>query len=781
MSSVSGSFDLDRRAALKLLASGGTALALASCGKPAEEIVPYVATTLPFAGYGRGVLAISVDGRPIKIEGNPRHPASLGATDAFAEAEIMALYDPDRSQALRHQDDVSTWNAFSATLYAQIEKEKARRGAGLRIVSGRITSPTLLRQIDDLLKQYPEARWYSYEPLSDDAALDGSVMAYGRRLTALPRIADASVLLTLDADLLGPGPQQIANANAFAQRRRLRSQPFLRLYAVEPDWSLTGAAADHRLALHPALVRNLALAIAAEMQGGSAPDLPREAARFAKICVADLKANAGRALICVGRRQPREVHALVHWLNAQLKAPVDLIASVAGDSLGDAQSLQAFARGLDEGRVETLLILGANPAYDAPADLRLHDKIGKVAFAAQLGLYDDETAALCQWHLPQAHALESWSDLRAFDGTASIVQPLIRPLYDTRSAHDVLAFMAGTVAPSAYDLVRETWQSQAPGEGFGAWWKQALHDGVIAGTRAEPVAVGAPKRPDVKPATAPAGMALLLAPDPSVWDGRFANNAWLQECPRPFTKDVWGNGIGLSPADAARRKIADGETVELVRDGIVLRGPARITCGRVGHGNLLKTMHLCPAARPKPPRNEGNLEVQRLNTAAVPMEQSRTAADFRRMQSKLLNEQDGRRTFAVIMSKGDEVLSTIDAFAKQERISAAQITAIGALSDVVLRYFDWERKDYRDIPVHEQVEVASLIGDVALDPQGEPVIHIHLVVGRKDGTALAGHLGEAHVRPTLEVIVDEQPSYLQKTSDPETGLALINAKEPRHA
>jgi molybdopterin-containing oxidoreductase family iron-sulfur binding subunit len=594
MSSVSGSFDLDRRAALKLLASGGTALALASCGKPAEEIVPYVdmperlvpgepmkfATTLPFAGYGRGVLAISVDGRPIKIEGNPRHPASLGATDAFAEAEIMALYDPDRSQALRHQDDVSTWNAFSATLYAQIEKEKARRGAGLRIVSGRITSPTLLRQIDDLLKQYPEARWYSYEPLSDDAALDGSVMAYGRRLTALPRIADASVLLTLDADLLGPGPQQIANANAFAQRRRLRSQPFLRLYAVEPDWSLTGAAADHRLALHPALVRNLALAIAAEMQGGSAPDLPREAARFAKICVADLKANAGRALICVGRRQPREVHALVHWLNAQLKAPVDLIASVAGDSLGDAQSLQAFARGLDEGRVETLLILGANPAYDAPADLRLHDKIGKVAFAAQLGLYDDETAALCQWHLPQAHALESWSDLRAFDGTASIVQPLIRPLYDTRSAHDVLAFMAGTVAPSAYDLVRETWQSQAPGEGFGAWWKQALHDGVIAGTRAEPVAVGAPKRPDVKPATAPAGMALLLAPDPSVWDGRFANNAWLQECPRPFTKDVWGNGIGLSPADAARRKIADGETVELVRDGIVLRGPARIRAGQ---------------------------------------------------------------------------------------------------------------------------------------------------------------------------------------------------------
>ena len=596
MSPMNGSLDLDRRAALKLLASG-MALTLASCGKPHEEIVPYVdmpervlpgepmkfATTLPFAGYGRGVLAISVDGRPIKIEGNPRHPASLGATDVFAEAEIMALYDPDRSQAPRHRDDISTWDAFAAALFAQMEQQTTRRGAGLRILTGRVTSPTLLRQIGDLLKQYPEARWYAYEPISDDAARDGSVMAYGRRLTALPRIADASVLLALDADLLGPGPQQIAHAKAFAHRRQRQSQPFLRLYAVEPDWSLTGANADHRLALRPELIGNVALALAAELEGGRAPDLPQEAARFAKICATDLKANGGRALIRVGRRQPPEVHALAHWLNAQLNAPIDLIAPVDGSPLGDAQALQALARDLDQGRVETLLILGANPAYDAPADLRIRDKIGNVAFAAHLGLYDDETAALCQWHLPQAHALESWSDLRAVDGTASLVQPLIRPLYDTRTAHDVLGLMAGTVAPSAYDLVRQTWRSHAPGGAFDSWWKQALHDGVIANTGAELVTAGAPKRPDVKPATAPKGMALVFAADPSVWDGRFANNAWLQECPRPFTKDVWGNGVALSPADAARLKIADGESVELRQDATVLRAPARIRAGQA-HG-----------------------------------------------------------------------------------------------------------------------------------------------------------------------------------------------------
>ncbi len=600
-------FDIDRRAAIKMLGTGGLALTLASCGRPPEEIVPYVemperlvpgvplkfATALPFAGYGRGVLATSIDGRPIKIDGNPRHPASLGATDVFAEAAIMDLYDPDRSQAPRNKDTFSTWDAFALVLHRQMEAEKTRGGAGLRIVSGRITSPTLLRQINGLLKAFPQARWYSYEAVSDDNAVAGSVMAHGKRLAAIPRIGDAAVVLALDADPLGPGLQQIAQARAFSRRRRRReADPFIRLYTVEPEWTLTGANSDHRLALHPHEIKNFASAVAAALTGGSAPELPREAEHFAKTVAADLKAHRGKALITVGRRQPPEVHALAHWLNGELKAPVDLIAPVDGNPLSDAQGLQALSDDLDGGRVETLIVLEANPAYDTPAHLGLKDKIAKVGFSAHLGLHNDETAQACTWHLPASHALESWSDLRSFDGTASIVQPLILPLYDSRSAHDILDFMGGTVAPSAYDLVRETWKAQSPGGDFDRWWKQTLSAGVVAASAAKPETAPAPKRPDIATGKSAPGLVLMMAADPAMWDGRYANNAWLQECPHPFTKDVWGNGIHLSPADAAHRHILDGDVVEVGHDGTTLRGPARIRHGQadgvigvtLGHG-----------------------------------------------------------------------------------------------------------------------------------------------------------------------------------------------------
>ncbi|HVZ54973.1 MAG TPA: 4Fe-4S ferredoxin, partial [Pseudolabrys sp.] len=324
---MNGPRDFDRRTALKFLA-GGIALPLAGCGKPAEEIVPYVdmpegllpgepmkfATTLALGGYGRGALVSTIDGRPIKVEGNPRHPASLGATDVFAEADILSLYDPDRSQAPRHRDDVATWDAFALALRGEMQRATARQGAGLALLTERVTSPTLRRQIGDLLKQYPQARWYVHEPVSDDFAVRGSTMAFGRPLSALPRIADAALIVAIDADFLGAGPRQIADARAFAQRRQRAVAPFLRLYAVEPDWSLTGANADHRLALHPGLLRNLALAIAAHLQGESPPDLPEGAAQLAKAAAADLEANHGRAIVMVGERQPPELHALAHWL-----------------------------------------------------------------------------------------------------------------------------------------------------------------------------------------------------------------------------------------------------------------------------------------------------------------------------------------------------------------------------------------------------------------------------------------------------------------------------------
>ncbi len=585
--------DVDRRAALKLLASSA-ALGLASCGKPTEHIVPYVdqpervvpgiplrfATTLQLAGYGRGVIVTSVEGRPTKIEGNPRHPASLGATDVFAEAAVLSLYDPDRSKTVRGRTNVESWDAFASALRAQMEKEKAREGAGLRLLSGRLTSPTLVRQRDALLKQFPQARWYQYEPVSRDAETAGAALAYGRPLLALPRIAEARVILALDSDWLGPGPQQIAWARGFAEARRKTSDAnaFLRLYVAESAWSVTGANADHRLPLRPELIGNLATVVAARLRGDTpSVELSPEAADFAAAAADDLRARRGRALVLPGPTQRPEVHAICHWINHTLHAPIDLIETI--DAQPDQRgALRSLADELGGGKVETLLVLDANPAYDASPSLGLSESIRKVGFSAHLGGYDDETGSICGWHLPLSHALETWSDLRAPDGAASIVQPLIHPLYDTRSIHDVVAMIGGALSPSSYDLVRETWRDAAAGV-FEAWWRQTLHDGVVPNSRAQP-ARAEPKWVDVAPLRAPQSAVLRLCPDTAVWDGRYANNAWLQECPRPLSKQVWGNSLALSPADAARLQCTSGDLVELRRADKVAQLPVHIEAGQ---------------------------------------------------------------------------------------------------------------------------------------------------------------------------------------------------------
>ena len=582
--------DINRRAALKLL-GGGLALSLTSCGKPAEEIVPYVdqpermvpgvalrfATTLDLSGYGRGALVTSVEGRPIKIEGNPRHPASLGATDVFAEADVLGLYDPDRSKAVRGKTNAKSWEDFTDALRAQMDKERQRGGAGLRIVSGRVTSPTLARQREALLTAYPRARWIGYEPVSDENERKGAELAFGRSLVSLPRLKDASVVIALDSDFLGPGPAQIVNARGFADARNASSYPekFLRLYAVESSTSATGANADHRLALRPELISHAVIAISAYLNGETPPPLPGHAARFVEAAAADLKAKQGRALVLVGTSQPPEIHALAHWINSTLDAPVDLIEPV--DDI-DNKALQALAADIRNGAAETLLILDANPAYDAPPQFGFGETIRKLPFSAHLGLHGNETAALCHWHLPLSHTLESWSDRRAINGTASVVQPLIRPLYDTRTAHEVLAMLGGALTPSSYEIVRATWQPKG-GNDFEGWWRKALHDGVIANTHSAPV-VAEPQRVEVS-APAPAqSMTLKVTPDVSVWDGRFANNAWLQECPKPLTKEVWGNTIALALSDAAHLDLSDGDVAEIELGEQRVRGPVRIDHGQ---------------------------------------------------------------------------------------------------------------------------------------------------------------------------------------------------------
>ncbi|MBO0717357.1 MAG: 4Fe-4S ferredoxin, partial [Rhizobiales bacterium] len=592
---------------LKLFVSGA-ALALSSCGPPHEEIVPYVeiperevpglplqfATALSLAGYGRGVVVTSVEGRPIKIEGNPRHPASLGATDIYAEAAVLSLYDPDRSRAPYSADRIQPWTAFEAALQRQIQQEDNRQGAGLSLLTGRITSPTLIAQIGALRAKLPQMKWHRYEPIEDDAVRAGATQAFGKPATALPRFGDARVALMLDADPLACGPAQIRFGHDIVGARRSHNpQDSLRLYAVEPVWTLTGALADHRLPLRPELIGDVAIEIARGL-GAALPEtnLPQDAMQFVKAAAADLNARPGAAVVVAGPRQRPDIHALCHWINNALGAPVDFIAPVDPIAEGHGESLWNLADDLRAQRVSSLIMIGVNPAYDAPGDLGFADLIAAAPFSAHLGIYNDETATRATWHLPMTHVLESWSDIRAFDGTASIVQPLIRPLYDTRSAHELIALRSGSLSASPYALVRDYWQGTKPAGDFKDWWRQLLQDGVVANTAAAKLTLPSPALPQVAPSTAHDHLTLTLAPDPSLFDGSMANNAWLQECPTPFTKQVWGNALHIAKADARELGVDDGDVVRISDGQRTLEMPvlvrpgqaARVAAATLGHG-----------------------------------------------------------------------------------------------------------------------------------------------------------------------------------------------------
>jgi Fe-S-cluster-containing dehydrogenase component len=594
---------MGRRDALKLF-TAGLAASLAGCDKPNEEIVPYVemperlvpglplrfATTLPLSGYGRGVIVTSMEGRPIKVDGNPRHPASLGATDVFAEAAVLSLYDPDRSKTVRGANGVASWTSFEKAWLARVDKESARRGAGLRLVTGRVTSPTLKRQIDALLKLLPEARWYRYEPLGDDAAADGAVQAFGRPVTVIPRIADASVVFTFDADPLGPGPAQLHHARGFAARRLpAGDREPARIYALESSWTLTGASADHRLAQPPAAIHNAAIAMAAKL-GAPLPSPPTspELDRLIAAASADLEAHLGTAIVLAGPTLPAEVHALCHWINRRLQAPLDLIEPVDPVSTGHAAALSSLANELAAGAVETLILLDVNPVYNAPSALKLADAIRRVPFAVHAGAYDDETGAVCGWHLPLSHALESWSDLRAFDGTTSIVQPLIRPLHDTRTAHEILALLQRQSGASSYVLVRESWGERTSAD-FEAWWRQSLHNGVIENSAAQLLPTLEAKLPRIAPASRPDGITLVVKPDPSLWDGGFANNPWLQECPKPLTTELWGNALQIAPRDAVRLRLRTGDVVRVMVGSAAVETPVLVRDGQAARVAVLTT------------------------------------------------------------------------------------------------------------------------------------------------------------------------------------------------
>ena len=608
---------VDRRQFLRLMGASLALAGLGACSRaPTETIVPYVrqpeelvpgkplffATALSLGGLATGVLVESHMGRPTKVEGNPDHPASLGATNAFEQAAVLTLYDPDRAQTITQTGAIRPWSAFLGAVRTVLDTERPRRGAGLRVLTETVTSPTLARQLRALLAAFPAARWHQYEPVSRDNAQAGARLAFGRVVETRYQIEKADVLLALDADVLGCSPGNLRYARAFATRRRPRTGEveMNRLYVVESAPSTTGAVADHRLPLRASAIETFARALAATLGLGGEPPAEgnptraHEIAFFAAALVPDLQRHRGRSLVIAGEAQPPAVHALVHAINHALGNVGETVVytdPVEAEPVDQLASLRELVDDMAAGRVDTLLILGGNPVYTAPVDLAFAQSLAQVPLRLHLSLYHDETSALCHWHVPATHELETWSDTRAYDGTVSIVQPLIAPLYDGRSAHEVLAAFNGEPEKSSYDLVRATWQERHADEDFERAWRRALHDGVVAGTALSPTGVELRQGaiPPAAPAATQGSLELVFRPDPTLYDGRFANNGWLQELPKPLTSLTWDNAALVSPGTAERFGLANERVVELHSRGRTARVPVWIV---PGHADDTVTIHL---------------------------------------------------------------------------------------------------------------------------------------------------------------------------------------------
>ena len=612
--------ELDRREMMKLLGAGLSLAGLGGCMEtPAEGILPRAAlspesrpgmpieyaTSLVLDGFATGVLCKALDGRPIKIEGNPDHPASLGATSAWQQAAILGLYEPARARSARARGQVQS----AATLTHLLSSRRAM--PGLWFLSHPESSPLVASLMDRIRERHPSARFVFDSPVGRRSVYQGARLAFGRAVEAQYRFDRADVWVALDDDFAGAGPNSVRWARDFARRRRLASpggDPG-RLHVAEPRPTATGTLADERAAMRavdigPAAVALLGAVIRAgrrppglddSLAGQVARVAPSPAhARWVEAAARDLVARPGRGLVVAGQRQPAWVHAIVHLIGAALGNHGETVAFAEPaliDPLGlTLDDLVAAARA---GEVKTLAIIDANPVYTAPADLELARLVAGVPETIHLAEIEDETTAACAWFLPRAHALESWGDARAYDGTVSLIQPLIRPLHGGLAMCELLAIFAGIAAPRGRDLLRAR-GGRAPAQPRTEQvWREDLIRGFEADTASPIVPAAITSSPALERAvsaalaavravgsgTASREMELALAPSEAVHDGRLAHIGWLQEMPQPVTKLTWGNAALVSPATAARLGVASGDVVRLRLHGRELDAPALIQAG----------------------------------------------------------------------------------------------------------------------------------------------------------------------------------------------------------
>ena len=597
---------VSRRGFLQLMGASLAMAGMTGCTKlPLEPIVPYVkqpedlipgrpkfyATAVTLSGYASPVLVESHMGRPTKIEGNDKHPASLGGTDIFTQAALLGMYDPDRSQTITQNGDVNSWSAFVRETKGPLMVQKNIGGAGIRILTQTISSPTLADQLRAFLKIYPQAKWHVYEPVNRDNVLEGAKLAFGQPMETRYDFTKADVIVSLDADFLYAGyPGNTRYIRDFASLRNPDGK-MSRFYAIESTPTSTGAKADHRYPMKAGEIEEVVRAFTHLVQplAGLRGKTP-EAMRFLEPIRDDLWKRPGSSAIVAGDHQPAIVHALVHMMNSSLGnigKTVFYTEPVDANPINQTGSLRDLVADMRAGKVDLLVIMGGNPIYDAPADLGFADalKSSNISLRIHQGLYQNETSEYCHWHVNEAHSLEAWGDTRAYDGTVSIVQPLIAPLYAGKSAPELVSALSGVSDVTGYDLVRAYWQKQHAGADFEDFWRKSLHDGWVEGTTYSPKSFSAKGTPAPSAPTTgdPNTLEVNFRRDPSVYDGQFANNGWLQELPKPMTKLTWDNALLIGPKMAEREGLKTEEMVTLELNGRKANLPVWVQAGHPDH------------------------------------------------------------------------------------------------------------------------------------------------------------------------------------------------------
>ncbi len=599
---------VSRRGFMKVMGASLALAGMAGCTKqPDEPIYPYIrqpedlilgkpmyfATAHPFPTGAIPVLVKSDAFRPIKIEGNPEHPMAKGKSDAITQGTLLDMYDPDRSQHCLRNGQNSEWGFFRDEFSGALKKSQS--GQGFYFLSETITSPTLAAQWKQVQAAYPQAKLVQWEPVNSDSSRAASKSAFGEYVDAQYKLENADVIVSLDADFLGgiQHPGFLPLAAAYAERHRFdKDKQMNRLYVIETMPTVTGFKAEHRLALKPSEIEAMAIGLSGgNTQGKWTP----EQDTFFKSLIKDLQGSHGKVVVIPGEQASPAVHAAAYALNQTYGAVGNTVVytqpinPMPSEQTADLKSLIAD---MNAGKVQWLVMLGVNPIYSAPADLNFAEAFTKVPSTVHLGTHVDETGSISNWHINKAHYLESWSDARAYDGTITIVQPMIDPMYGGRTAHDVLQAALANPDASAFEAVQATARTYIKGD-FAQGWKKALHDGWVEGTAftARSGSAGKAALPS-GPVGATGGaddFEVLFRPDTSLYDGRYANVGWLQELPKQVTNLSWDNAALMSLGTVERLKLGESDIVSIEVGGHKLLAPVLMV---PGHPDGVVTLHL---------------------------------------------------------------------------------------------------------------------------------------------------------------------------------------------